>query len=153
MADFTVYNGMDIEALAEVFERSSGIDRHMVLGLLHERGYTMALYRNRWELRSIDTHPKRHSCIVFEREWDGNGARIEVLYYPPPHKPYDDADPSDQMQLIITDGDGTTRGWLFNVEDALTLIEGVSKAAYMAVFDGVPTKPEPRIEVIEVDAA
>lgn len=81
---------------------------------------------------------KRHSCIVHQREWEGNGARIEILYYPDP-QPGEDW--SDRIHLLITPAGEAPRGWLMNVEDAMTIIHGLSGAVDRAIHDMIPPYP------------
>lgn len=79
----------------------------------------------------------QHSCLVYEREWE-NGAKIQVLYWEPPLKPFPDAHPSDQIQLVTTDESGKQNFLLMNLEDIFTMMEGLSKAAQRAIRDDVP---------------
>lgn len=65
-----------------------------------------------------------------------NGARIEVFYYPPEVEMSEHA--SDRMKIRITDCNGSVKGWHLNVEDALEMIEGLSKGMKMCLEDGIP---------------
>lgn len=79
-----------------------------------------------------------HEGRVHGSLWQ-NGAMIEVFY----HKEIpDDFDPSDRMEIKITDCNGFVKGWHLNMEDALELIEGLSKAMKLCGENRVPYNPE-----------
>jgi hypothetical protein len=85
--------------------------------------------------RVIEIPP--HSQRVFGELW-GNGAFIEVLFY---DEPQPDQDPSDRIHLLITQADGKRRGWLMNVEDANSIIGGLSVGIRCALEKRVPCVP------------
>jgi hypothetical protein len=64
-----------------------------------------------------------------------NGALIEVFFYP---EPVEGLDPSDRMRLAITDANGAYQAWNCNSEDALEVIEGLSKGLKRCGELGVP---------------
>lgn len=76
-----------------------------------------------------------HSERVWVEVWS-NGTIIEVLCY---SEPQPDTVESDRIHLLITTG-GKTTGWLMNIEDAIAIISGLSRAMSKAIDLGVPTK-------------
>jgi hypothetical protein len=50
-------------------------------------------------------------------------------------------EPSDRIQILITDRDGCKQGWLMNVEDAIILIRGLSQCCLKAISASVPVAP------------
>jgi hypothetical protein len=80
----------------------------------------------------IETHSER----VWVEVWS-NGAIIETLCY---SEPQEGSVNSDRIHLIITDGNGERTGWLMNIEDAIAIIGGLSRAVSRAIDLGVPAK-------------
>lgn len=70
--------------------------------------------------------------------WE-NGQLIEVLFY---EEPQDGEDPSDRIHLLITPEGEKPRGWLMNVDDAISIIEGLSMGCRLAMKAGIPTQGE-----------
>lgn len=64
-----------------------------------------------------------------------NGAMIEVMFYP---EPVEGLDPSDRMKIRITDANHQVQSWNLNIEDALEIIEGLTRGIKMSMENGVP---------------
>jgi len=64
----------------------------------------------------------------------GNGATMEFLLY---YEPLVGEDPTDRLQMIVTDCDGNKRGWLMNIEDAMVVIRGLSRLVDNAIRLGL----------------
>ncbi len=64
-----------------------------------------------------------------------NGAMIEVMFY---EEPVEGLDPSDRMKVRITDANHQVQSWHLNIEDALELIEGLTRGIKMSMENGVP---------------
>ena len=71
-----------------------------------------------------------YSC----EEWS-TGGKMEFILY---EKPIEGEHPSDQLQLLITPTGGERRGWLMNIEDAVTIIRGLSRLVDNALATGKP---------------
>lgn len=67
-------------------------------------------------------------------EWK-NGSKIEFILYP---GAIEGEDPSDQLQMVVVDQDGKMRGWIMNVEDAITIIRGLSRLVDNAIATNKP---------------
>ena len=77
-----------------------------------------------------------HSERVWLEVW-GNGTLIEVLCYSQPQIGNVE---SDRIHLLITPAGGERLGWLMNIEDALAIIGGLSRAASKAIDLDIPVK-------------
>jgi len=62
---------------------------------------------------------------------------IEVLVYT---EQQSGEDPSDRIHLLIHAGQAQ-RGWLMNVEDAVSIIAGLSAAIEQVIVRDIPVKP------------
>lgn len=102
-----------------------------------------ALWGGKVGLNIIETFeieiPAPHSQRVYGELWQ-NGAFIEVLVY---EQPQPGEDESDRIHLMITDCDGSRRGWLMNIEDAEAIIKGLRTGIARARVYGVPGYPQP----------
>lgn len=83
-------------------------------------------------------HVTPHSERIFGALW-GNGAFLEFLVYSNPREGFD---PSDRIHMLITAADSKPRGYMMNVEDAASIITGLSTAISAVIEGGYPTKPE-----------
>lgn len=72
-----------------------------------------------------------------DEKWE-NGSRMEFILH---SGPQEGEDPSDQLEIIITDQDGKVRNWLMNIEDAITLIRGLSRLVDNALATNKPISP------------
>jgi hypothetical protein len=78
---------------------------------------------------------KPHSERVFICVWKGNGAMIETLCYSERQPGLVD---SDRIHLKVRDGEGDKQGWMMNIEDAESIIQGLANAIQKAKGLGVP---------------
>lgn len=74
-----------------------------------------------------------YSC----EEWQ-NGSKMEFILYAGAQE---GEDPSDQLYMKVTDQDGKMQGWLMNVEDAVTIIRGLSRLVDNALATNKPVSP------------
>lgn len=80
------------------------------------------------------TNPDGKFWDRVQTSW-GNGTRIEFLLH---EGPLPGEDPSDRLQVLVTDCDGLSRGWLMNIEDAVLIIRGLSRLVDNALRLGFP---------------
>ena len=86
---------------------------------------------------------KPHSDRVYYSLW-GNGATLEFLVY---KEQQPGEDNSDRIHMIVTPANGTSRGWLMNVEDATAIIRGLATSIQHALdMPGVPVMPKQSYE-------
>ncbi|CAN5134019.1 hypothetical protein BH09PAT1_BH09PAT1_2760 [soil metagenome] len=64
-----------------------------------------------------------------------NGAMIEVMFYGEPVVGLDD---SDRIRVRITDANKQITSLRLNVDDALEMVEGLSKGIKLCLENGVP---------------
>lgn len=72
--------------------------------------------------------------VYLDERWS-NGARVRVFLF---DEPVEGEHASDRIQLHITTADGNERGWLMNIEDAVSIITGLSAAMNAALWKDIP---------------
>jgi len=77
-----------------------------------------------------------HSERVWIAVWH-NGTTIETLCY---SQPQEGNVESDRIHLVITPEGGERIGWLMNIEDAVNIITGLSRAIDKAIDYGIPVR-------------
>lgn len=82
---------------------------------------------------TIEPHSGRVGLAVM-----GNTV-IETLLY---EEVQEGEDPSDRIHLLITDFKGQKTGWIMNVEDVVLITHLLTKAAFIAIQEGIPVQPE-----------
>lgn len=76
-----------------------------------------------------------HSNRIYLAKWPNKA--IEVLVYT---EQQSGEDLSDRIHLLIHAGQAQ-RGWLMNVEDAVSIIAGLSAAIEQVIVRDIPVKP------------
>jgi hypothetical protein len=94
-------------------------------------GLTIRNYRD--ELIEIPPHSER----VYLESW-ANGY-FDFLFYSEPQEGFD---PSGRIHFMIKRFNMNPVGLLMNVEDAISIVRGLTICIQEAIAAGVPTKPE-----------
>lgn len=68
-----------------------------------------------------------------------NGATIETVLYP---EPLPGEDPADRIHLLVTDQEGNRAGWLMCPEDAMAMIDCLTRAVGRTMEEGFPMLPK-----------
>jgi len=77
-----------------------------------------------------------HSERIYLEVW--RNLACEVLFYT---EVQPNADPSDRIHLMIHAGDCVRRGFLMNVQDALSIVHGLTTAIQRSIAADIPLKP------------
>ena len=77
-----------------------------------------------------------HSERIYLEVW--RNLACEVLFYT---EVQPNADPSDRIHLIIHRVDGDRRGFLMNVQDAISVVHGLTTAIQRAIAADISMKP------------
>lgn len=72
---------------------------------------------------------------MFKSVWK-NGATIRIVYYKNRQKGEVN---SDRIHLLFKPEDANERGWIMNIQDAVDVIYGLSKACSWAIENEIPT--------------